>query len=63
MKYYIYWSSGRYEGQNFDTFDTEKDVLAFLNAHATNTDFDFRVVEGREVKFKPVSVVQAYQKA
>lgn len=62
MAYYVWWSTGRYEGQNFDEFTTENDVLEFLNKNAKNTDFSFTVIDGREIKFKPVSIVQAYER-
>ena len=62
-KYYVWWSTGRYEGQNLSTLDTEKDVVALLNKYAKNTEFTFCVVHGKEVNFKPVEVVQAYEKA
>lgn len=62
MKFYVWWSTGKYDGEILSVFDREADVLELLNTHAKNTDFEFTVVRGEELKFKPVAVVQAYER-
>lgn len=62
MPYFVYWTSGPYEGSNFTELDRLEDVLELLNKYAKSTGFGFTVINGHEVKFKPVSVVQAYEK-
>lgn len=62
MKFFVWWSTGPYEGQNFDEFETEAEVLELLNRYASITQFTFTVVWGKEVKFKPVNIVKAYER-
>ena len=62
MKFFVWWSTGQFEGEILSEFETEGEVLQLLNQNAKNTDFTFTVVEGREIEFKPVEVVQAYER-
>ena len=62
MKYFVWWSTGKYDAHIMSIFDHEKDVLELLNKHADNTEFQFTVVEGSEIKFKPVTIVHAYER-
>jgi len=63
MRYYVWYSTGPYDGHEFVSFETEKQVVDLLNLYASNTQFKFDVIYGSEVKFKPVDVVKAYEKA
>ncbi len=62
MKWWVYYSTGKYDEDNLKEFDTELQVLTFLNNHTNNPEFTFQVIEGREVKYRPVEVVLKYQR-
>ena len=60
MKFFLWFSTGKYEGQTLEQFDKIDELLDFVNARVDNPDFRFRVVEGREITLKPVSIVTQY---
>lgn len=62
MKWFVWWSTDEYAGDTLDVFDAEEDVVKHLNEYAGNSDFKFRVVNGKEVKFKPVEVAILFER-
>lgn len=63
--FYVIWSVEHYIAQTVDEFDSEGKVEDFLAGKAKEHEraFHFRVVEGREVEFKPAQIVQTYRRA
>jgi hypothetical protein len=59
-KFFVWYETGEYDAREMEVFDSEVDVIDFLNARASNEELRFTVIEGREVKFKPVSVATKY---
>lgn len=62
MAFFVNYRAYKYDGHDFVELATEADVLALLNKHASNPDFEFEVVEGHRVNFEPVSVATQYQR-
>ena len=62
MRFFVTYWTYRYDGPGEKVFDTIEQVLAFLNQHAGNPDFTFKVIEGREVEFEPIELVKAYKR-
>ena len=62
MRFYVTYSTARYEGDSKAVFDTIEEVLAFLNKRAENPDFDFSVIKGEIVEFEPAVTVKAYRR-
>ncbi len=60
--YYVWYTTYKYDSDSLEIMDDLDAVLKFLNAHAGNRDFEFRVVFGTEVKFRAVEVVKQYVK-
>lgn len=63
MNFFVFYSTCKYEPFDLKRFETEGEVLAFLNSKAGNSDFRFSVVLGREMTYKPVEVATKYQLA
>lgn len=63
VRFYVWFSTGKYDPMCLSDFDTEKQVIAFLNEHAANDEFSFTVVHGSEVRFKPVTTAVSYKRA
>ncbi len=61
MKYYVTYSTGEYDGKNEEEFDTEKEVIDFLNDHVDNSEFSFTVIKGVEVIIEAEKVVMKYK--
>jgi len=60
MKFFVWFTTYKHDPERLEVFNSEADLLEFLNSNAGNIDFSFMVVEGREVPFKPVSVATKY---
>jgi len=62
MKYYVWWSTGQYDGDNLSVFGIEQKVIELLNKYAGNSDFEFKVIYGKEVNFKAVKTATVYKR-
>lgn len=60
MKFFLLFVTARYETDELKQFDDLNALIEFVNARADNPDFRFRVIEGREIQLKPVSIVTKY---
>ena len=61
-RYFVFYSTEKYEADAEAELETEEQVIALLNEHAGNPDFTFKVIEGRRVEFEPVSVATQYRR-
>ena len=61
MKYHMRYSLYEYEEWSDKVFDTEEDMLSFINSHASNPHFNFDVIRGTRLEFRPVERVKAYE--
>lgn len=61
MSFFVWYSLGQYDGEELIAFTTERSLIEFLNTHANNQHFTFRVVEGVERKFRPLKVATQYE--
>ncbi len=62
MKFYVTYSTAKYEGPTDAVFETEEEVVAFLNQHAPNPDFNFTVIRGELINFVPAETVKSYRR-
>jgi hypothetical protein len=62
-KYFVWFSLDKLEPFELTELASEAEVVAFLNRHAGNAEFRFRVVHGNEVAFKAVTVATRYERA
>lgn len=60
--FYIYYSTGTYDGHDLEECETEDDVLKFLNFYTDNDEFDFKVIEGKEVSFVAAKTIVEYKR-
>jgi hypothetical protein len=60
-RFYISYSTARYEGTSDEVLDTIEEVLDFLKERAENEDFRFSVIKGELIEFEPAEVVKAYK--
>lgn len=56
MKFVVLYRTERLGEETFQEFNTETDARSFVEQHTGNEDFKFRVIEGREIEFKPVRI-------
>lgn len=63
MKFHVWFTTSNYEPWSLATLDSETEVEKLLNTYAGNPEFEFKVVHGREIKFKPVDIATKYVKA
>lgn len=62
MRWFVFYKTYEYDSHTLEQFDDENLVIALLNKHAGNQDFEFTVVRGDEIKFEPVSVATQYRR-
>ena len=63
MNYYWVWfRTSKYESLEIAKFDSQEGVTLFLNSYAGNSEFEFTVVYGSEIKFKAVTVITKYER-
>ncbi len=62
VNFFVFYVLAQYETYSFLSFDSEPELLVFLDANAGNHEFKFRVIEGREVEFVPVEIATAYKR-
>jgi hypothetical protein len=56
MRYFVFYATN-----SLSIFETEDQMLAFLNGLAGNADLRFNVIHGNEVKIEPASVVTQFK--
>ena len=61
MKWFVWYTTNKYEPETLQEFATYDDCIAFINANAENTDFKFRVIEGKEHFFESEAVTIRYR--
>lgn len=64
-KYYLIYSTERYEGPSVEEFpidsDGRKKLNDFLNQYASNPDFKFTLIYGQQVEVEPVDIVKQFR--
>ena len=60
--FYVKFETSMYAGMQLEKFETEEEVVEFLNSHASNPDFEFTVIQGYEVEFEPVEICKRFRK-
>lgn len=63
MKYFVWYSVGKFDAEQLAVFDDEVTVIDLLNMHAGNPAFTFRVVRGEEIEFVAKTVATRYARA
>ncbi len=63
MKFFVWYSTGKYDPPELKEFDDEAEVLKLLRTYAGNPSFEFKVIQGSEIKFEPVSVATDFRRA
>lgn len=58
--FFVFYRTNEFEPEILQECETIEETTTLLNQWAHLPDFKFRVIEGKEVKFKPVQVVKAY---
>lgn len=61
MNFYLLWAMTKYDGLELSEFQTEADMLAFVNQRAGDPDLRLRAFTGREIVLEPVEVAKQYR--
>jgi hypothetical protein len=61
MRYFLRYSTGPYDGWEFEEFSDIAQIESLLSRYAANRRLQFEVVRGEKIELEPVDVVKAYR--